>query len=95
MDLPKKKKSGSVNFGFDTQLWSSFYPPNHVRTSTLEACPIMIDAPALRDTGPFIKPPAPCGGESINNCLMRLLHFKQLDLSIVFCMFTRKYLLNG
>ena len=43
-------KKGSVNFGFDTQLWSSFYPPNHVRTSTLEACPIMIDAPALRDT---------------------------------------------
>ena len=44
------KKVG-VNFGFDTQLWSSFYPPNHVRTRTLEACPIMIDAPALRDTG--------------------------------------------
>ena len=48
MDLPEKN-SGSINFGFGTQLWSSFYPPNHVRTSTLEACSIMTDAPALRD----------------------------------------------
>jgi hypothetical protein len=54
-----------VNFGFDTQLWSSFYPPNHVRKSTLEACPIIIDAPALRDTGLLSSHQHHDGGESI------------------------------
>ena len=58
------KKVG-VNFGFDTQLWSSFYPPNHVRTRTLEACPHHDWRACLKGHRPFTKPPAPCGGESI------------------------------
>ena len=71
-----------VNFGCDTQLWSSFYPPNHVRTSTLEACSIMIDALALRDTG-LLSSHQHHAMEKALLCLMRLLHFKQLGIIVI------------